>query len=55
MPTYVYECEACGELMEEVMSLRDYERRRRLRKRCRSCKRGLLRRRIGPPAGIKVK
>lgn len=47
MPTYEYECEACGHKFEEFQSMSD-----KPLKKCPSCKKQKLQRLIGSGAGI---
>lgn len=47
MPTYEYECQGCGEELEIFQSMKDDPL-----KKCPSCKKNKLKRKIGTGAGI---
>ena len=47
MPTYTYECEACGYSFEHFQSMTS-----RLKRKCPECGKPKLNRLIGPGAGI---
>ncbi|MEO0480627.1 MAG: FmdB family zinc ribbon protein [Planctomycetota bacterium] len=50
MPTYVYDCESCGHVLETFQSIKDDPLRR-----CPKCKKLKLTRRIGAGSGILFK